>query len=473
MLESYLSKNHKDKPMALSRRNLFKLGVSVAAATALTGCDTKSSSGTASFTSDKIIKHQIVVIGGGFGGLTVAKQLMQADKNFDVLVIEKSDTFMACPFSNANLAELKNVNLGNFVFDYAQPLEKNGYKMLQSAVTAIDRKNKTVTTAAGTIGYEILILSPGISYDYKAQFPTWSKEKIAHIQRVAPGALIPGKEHVTLKRNLSEMEDGNVIITVPSGKFRCPPAPFERACMIASYMKKEEIQGKVIILNETESIAKGAAFKEAWKELYSDIIEYHANCKLKDVDTKNKSITFSQTTYKDKDDLDGTVVEKTLNYEVLNLIPYNKSNEVIEMAQIETTSDVFGKVKMHGCSFATKTDPDVYAIGDVSGHAIPPSGQTANWQGVQCAKEIAARLHNKPFEHAVKTKVQKASNVCFSMVGDKPEEAISVIHDFSWTGTVIKGKGHVPKGEDGKFRSRRTAKATREWYRGIMSDLFA
>jgi NADPH-dependent 2,4-dienoyl-CoA reductase/sulfur reductase-like enzyme len=461
--------------MAISRRNLFKLSVSVAAATALVGCNnSESSNGSSSAAPKDIIKHQVVIIGGGFGGLTVAKQLKRADKNFDVLVIEKNDTFMSCPFSNTNLGKLKNINLGTFVFDYAQTVEANGYKMLQSTVTSIDRKAKTVTTAAGTIGYEILILSPGIAYNYEAQFPTWSKEKIAHIQRVAPGALIPGKEHITLERNLVDMEDGNVIITVPSGKFRCPPAPFERACMIAAYMKKEEIAGKVIILNETSNIAKGAAFKEAWKELYGDIIEHHADCKLKDVDTSKKSVTFAQTVYKNADDLDGTTTEKTLNYEVLNLIPYNRSNPVIEMADIETTSDTFGKVKMNGCSFATKTDPDVYAIGDVTGHALPPSGQTANWQGVQCAKEVAHRLHNKPFEHSVKTKVQKAGNVCFSMVGDRPEEGISVIHDFSWTGTVIKGKGHVPKdSKTGKYRSRRTAKATHEWYRGIMSDLFS
>ena len=460
--------------MAITRRNLFKLGVSVAAATALIGCDNKEANSRGSSSEKEIIKHQVVVIGGGFGGLTVAKQLKLSDKNFDVLVIEKNDTFMSCPFSNTNLGKLKGINLGTFVFDYARPIEANGYKMLQSTVTSIDRKAKTVTTAAGTIQYEILILSPGIAYNYESQFPTWSKEKIAHIQRVAPGALIPGKEHVTLERNLANMEDGNVIITVPAGKFRCPPAPFERACMIAAYMKKEEIAGKVIILNETDKIAKGTAFKEAWTELYGDIIEHHADCKIKDVDTANKSISFTQTVYKDKDDLDGTTTQKRLNYEVLNLIPHNKANEVIEMAALETTSDSFGKVKMNGCSFATMTDPDVYAIGDVTGHALPPSGQTANWQGIQCAKEVAARLHNKPFEHSVKTEVQKAGNVCFSMVGDNPEEGISVIHDFSWTGTVIKGTGHVPKDDQsGKFRSKRTAKAAHEWYRGITSDLFS
>ena len=419
------------------------------------------------------IKHQIVVIGGGFGGLTVAKELKKIDKNFDVLVIEKNDTFMSCPFSNTNLGKLKGINLGTFVFDYSQAVEAHGYHMLHAEVTGINRSAKTVTTAKGVIAYEYLIMAPGIEYDYKAQFPQWTADKIAHVRRVAPPALIPGSEHIVLERQLQNMEDGDVIITVPKGKFRCPPAPFERACMIAAYMKKEDINGKVIILNETSSIAKGAAFKEAWAELYGDRIIHLSDCKLSDVDTKAKTVSYAQTTYKNKDDVEGTTVTKTAKYEVLNLIAYNKANPVIEMSGVETTKDVFGKVKMAGCSFATKTDANVYAVGDVVGHGIPPSGQTANWAGKQCAQELAHKIHGKAYKLGVETKVVKAGNVCFSMVGDKPEEAIMVTHDFSWNGHVIQGAGHVPKGKDGKFRSKIIAKSTHEWYRGIMSDLFS
>ncbi len=442
--------------MAISRRSVFKLTGVAAAATALSGTAVQASS------HKTIGKHQVVIIGGGFGGLTVAKELKKIDPKFDILIIEKNDTFMSCPFSNTNLGKLKGVNLGTFVYDYDQAIEKNGYKMLQSEVTSIDRKAKTVTTAKGAIGYDYLVLSPGIEYNYKAQFPDWSADKISHIRRVAPAALIPGKEHVVLERQLQNMEDGDVIITVPAGKFRCPPAPFERACMIAAYMKKEEIQGKVIILNETGKIAKGAAFKEAWEELYGDYIEHLGGARVTDVDPEKKVVHYT---------MDGD--KESAKYEVLNLIAYNKANPVIEMAGLETTQDNFGKVVMNGCSFQTKSDANVYAVGDVVGHAIPPSGQTAVWAAKQCAAELGHRLHGKAYTLPVKNSTIKAGNVCYSMVGDQPEEGIMVTHDFSWNGTVIKGQGHVPKGPDGKFRSKTTAKATREWFRGIMGDLFA
>ena len=444
--------------MAISRRGVFKLTGVAAATAALASTSVQASSNTG-----KVLgKHQVVVIGGGFGGLTVAKQLKKIDKNFDVLIIEKNDSFMSCPFSNANLGKLKGVNLGTFVHDYDQAIEKNGYSMLHSEVTSIDRKHKTVTTAKGTIAYDYLVLAPGIEYNYKAQFPTWDAAKVAHIRRVAPPALIPGREHLVLARELENMEDGNVIITVPAGKFRCPPAPFERACMIAAYMKKEDIQGKVIILNETGNIAKGAAFKEAWSELYGDYIEHRAGAKITDVDTDKKTVSYT---------MDGD--KETEKYEVLNLIAYNKANPVVEMANLETVKDNFGNIVMNGCSFATKSDAHVYAVGDVVGHGIPPSGQTAVWAANQCALELGHKLHGKPYTLEVKGKTITAGNVCYSMVGDGPEEGIMVTHDFSWNGTVIKGKGHVPKAPSGKFRSKATAKATREWYRGIMGDLFA
>ena len=459
----------------MNRRNVLKMGaVSVAAAAtamSVTGCNNAEAAPAASASSsDKKIlgKHQIVVIGGGIGGLTVAKGLKKKDKNFDVLVIEKNDTFMACPFSNTYLGKLDGVNLGTFIHDYAQPVDKHGYSFLKSEVIAIDRAAKTVTTAAGVIEYEILVLSPGIAYDYKGQFPTWSKEKIGQVARKAPAALIPGSEHVALERQLADMEDGDVVITVPNGKFRCPPAPFERASMIAAYMNKEDIQGKVIVLNPKAKFAKFGAFMEAWKELYSDRIVYVPNCKVNDVDVNAKTVSYS-TAATDMDE----ATKKTIKYEVLNLIPNNMASPVVTMAGIETSKDSFGKVLMNGCSFQTKTDNDIYAVGDVVAHAIPPSGQTANWAGKQCVEEIAHRLHGKSYTLGVKSAKVNAGNVCYSMVGDKPEEAIMVTHDFSWTGKVIKGAGHVPKAPSGKFRSKGTAKATRDWYAGLMRDLFA
>ena len=467
--------------MNISRRDLFKFaGISVAAA-AVSGCTaaTGAAPGAQNATSKMLGKHQVVIIGGGWGGLTVAKELKKIDPNFDVAIIEKNDSFMSCPFSNCNLGGIKGVSLSTLTYDYSQAVEKNGYGMLTAVVTGIDRENKVVYTSKGMVGYDILVLAPGIDYNYKGQFPTWDAAKIAKARRVAPAALVPGGEHVALDRMVKNMEEGDVVITVPAGKYRCPPAPFERASMIANYMKNEGLKGKVIILNETAEVAKGAAFKETWKDLYAGVVEHQDNCKIVDVDFDKKEITYVQTVFANKDDVEGVKTTKTLKYGIFNLIPHNMSNPVIEMAGVATTPDGFKKVKMatspeKPVSFATATDANVFAVGDVVGHAIPPSGQSAIWSGKECAKEIAHKLHGKSYSVA-SALPYKSANVCYSMVNGNPEEAIMVNHEFMVQGPVIGSKGSVPKGDEAgnKFRSTGLGKATRDWYKGAMRDLFS
>ncbi|MDD5387234.1 MAG: FAD/NAD(P)-binding oxidoreductase [Sulfuricurvum sp.] len=468
--------------MNISRRDLFKFAGISAAAAAVSGCTATTGAAPVADlnTANKMLgRHQVVIIGGGFGGLTVAKELKKIDPKFDVAIIEKNDSFMSCPFSNCNLGGIEGVNLSTLTHDYSQAIEANGYGMLTASVTGINRAAKIVYTSKGSVGYDILVMAPGIDYNYKGQFPTWDAAKIAKARRLTPAALVPGGEHIALDRMVKNMEDGDVVITVPAGKYRCPPAPFERASMIANFMKKEGIKGKVIILNETAEVAKGAAFKESWKELNAGVVEHNDNCKIVDVDFDKKVITYVQTVFANKDDTVGVATTKTQKYGIFNFIPHNMSNPVIEMSGVATTPDGFKKVKMatsaeKPVSFQTATDVNVYAVGDVVGHAIPPSGQSAIWSGKECAKEIAYVLHGKSYSVA-SALPYKSANVCYSMVNGNPEEAIMVNHEFMVAGPVIGSKGSVPKGDtvNDKFRSTGLGKATRDWYKGAMRDLFS
>ncbi|MDQ7046218.1 MAG: FAD/NAD(P)-binding oxidoreductase [Sulfurovum sp.] len=453
--------------MAMNRRDTFKLAGVAAAAVALPTMATASEKKS---TAKKASGKSVVIVGGGFGGLTMAKALRQKDKSLEVTVIEKSNMFMACPFSNSLLGGLDGVTLDTFIGDYYQPSAKHGYAFVHATVTAIDRKAKIVTTTNGDFAYDILVLSPGIAYDTAKQFPKWSADKVREIEHACPGGLIPGNEHVALKRQLDNMDDGNVIIVPPAkGKFRCPPAPYERTAMVANFMKNEGIKGKVIVLDTRNGkFAKAKAFKESWKDLFSDIIEYKGLTEVIDIDTAAKTITYKE--YKDADDLEGKM--QTTKYEVCNLIPNNKCSPVITMAGLETNGS--GYALMDGYSFKSKTDSNVYVIGDAVSHGIPPSGQTAIWGSHRAAGQIIDQLNGKVNDPKAGLPA-KAANVCYSMVGGKPEEAIMVTHTFSADKSgVLKGKGHVPKPKDGngKFRSKGTAKATREWFGGVMREMF-
>ena len=455
--------------MAMNRRDTFKLAGVAAAAAALPTMATASEKKAA---ATKATGKSVVIVGAGFGGLTMAKALKKSDKSIDVTVIEKRSMHMACPLSNGLLGGLDNMSLSMFVGDYGQPATKHGYNFVNSEVVSIDRKAKTVTTAtAGTISYDVLVLSPGIAYDYATQFPTWDSKKTAAVLAACPAGLMPGNEHIALKRQLENMDDGNVYIVPPAkGKFRCPPAPYERTAMVANYLKNEGIKGKVIVLDTRGGkFAKAKAFKESWADLFADQIEYKGFTEVTDVDVAAKTITYTE--FKDADDEKG--VSKTEKYEVCNLMPINKCSPVIAMADIEHNGA--GYALMDGYSFRSKSDKNVYVIGDAVTHAIPPSGQTAIWGAHRAAGQIVAQLNGK-VKDTKEGLPAKAANVCFSMVGGKPEEAIMVTHTFSADKSgKLKGKGNVPKPKDGngKFRSKGTAKATREWFGGVMREMFS
>jgi NADPH-dependent 2,4-dienoyl-CoA reductase/sulfur reductase-like enzyme len=458
---------------SIERRDLFKMVGVVAAAAILPVTLPSRLEASQSGGSGK----NVVVVGGGFGGLTMAKELRKKDKSINVTVIEKKDIFMACPFSNTYLGGLKDVTLDTLTHDFYEPASKYGYNFVQAEVTAIDRGAKKITTTQGTFNYDVLVLSPGIAYDYEKQFPKWDKTKIAKISKDCPAAMMPGSEHLALKRQLSDMEDGDVVIIPPaSGKYRCPPAPYERAAMIANYMKNEEIKGKVILLDTRNGkFAKGKAFKESWNDLFKDKIEYKGLTKILDIDSEKKTITYVE--YDSPEDLKAGDVasgeKKTLKYEVCNLIPINKCSPVIKMAGIETNGA--GYAKMDGYSFRSKTDKNIYVVGDAVTHKIPPSGQTAIWGAKRAAGQIVAQLSGKSFD-AKAGLPAAAANVCYSMVNGNPEEAIMVTHEFSADPSgVLKGKGSVPHPKDGggKFRSKSIGKSTREWYGGVVRELFS
>ena len=464
----------------MERRDLFKLAGVAAAATVLPAVVTTSASAAevAKETAKKASGKSVVILGGGWGGLTMAKELRKQDKSIEVTVVEKKDIFMSCPISSLYLGGLESVTLARLTYDFYQPAQKHGYNFIQAEVTAIDRAGKKLsTTTAGDIAYDILVLSPGIAYDYEKQFPTWDAAKIQSVAQACPAALMPGSEHLALKRQLDDMDDGDVIIVPPaSGKFRCPPAPYERTAMVANYLKSEGIKGKVIVLDTRGGkFAKGAAFKEAWKDNFADYIEYKGFTQVIDVDTAKKEITYLEYpdagTFEEGDPDEAKKVVK--KYEVCNLIPINKCSPVIKMADLKTNK--IGYAAMDGYSFRSASDKNVYVIGDAVGHGIPPSGQTAIWGAKRAAGQIVAQINGKESD-AKAGLPAKAANVCYSMVNGAPEEGIMVTHEFSADPSgVLKGKGSVPKPKDGngKFRSKGTGKALHEWFDGSMRELFS
>src|SRR5690242_1717001 len=211
---------------------------------------------------------RVVVIGGGFGGASCARALKEIDPKLQVTLVEQSKTFTACPFSNNVIAGLRGIEAQQFGYD---KIAAGGVTVVAQAATAIDASARTVGLADGTsLSYDRLVLSPGVDlrFDALQGYDEAAAAKMPHAWKA-------GEQTLLLRQQLEAMDDGGlVVIAVPANPFRCPPGPYERACLIAYYLKTKKPRSKLLILDAKDTFSKQRLFQNAWKELYPGMIEW-------------------------------------------------------------------------------------------------------------------------------------------------------------------------------------------------------
>jgi NADPH-dependent 2,4-dienoyl-CoA reductase/sulfur reductase-like enzyme len=443
-------------------------------------------------------KRRVVVIGGGFAGLNVASSIVINDpKNeIEVIVVEKNRHYFACPMSNTLLSGDPSFKRENFEFGYTNVQKEYKYEVLHAEVVGIDRGSQQVFTSEGFLEYDYLVMAPGIEYNYEAEFPNWSARKIRQAKLEAPGGLISdsGVEHSILIEQLNAFKEaggeGVIAIVPPRLKLiktleesipykslqRCKPAPYERACMIAEWIKKNDLVGKakVMVLDSSaRPQAKAAAFESVFSELYSDVIEYVGGFDLLDVDFDKKEITYRSI----NDDAD--YIKATMKYDVLNLIPLQKASSLISMAGIKT--NVWGGAVLAKNRFYTKTDDKVYVLGDSAFYGkgvfrdnpkqkggIPAAAQTSYISSKIAGEMIAKRLLKN-----IDEEIKSISASCFSMVKtDNVKEGIAIYKDFEFTKNGFIIDENVPK-VAGKYYNKNAGIGLVGWFEAITGDTFA
>ena len=211
---------------------------------------------------------RVVVVGGGFAGATCARTVKRLDPRIAVTLVEASQTFTACPFSNEVIAGLRDIKAQQFGY---KKIAAEGVVTAFDTATAVDPQARMVTLASGArLAYDRLVLAPGIDFRWDA-LPGYTE---AAAERM-PHAWKAGEQTLLLRRQLEAMPDGGlVVIAAPANPYRCPPGPYERASLIAYYLKTKKPKSKLIILDAKDAFSKQRLFQDAWKELYPGIIEW-------------------------------------------------------------------------------------------------------------------------------------------------------------------------------------------------------
>lgn len=370
----------------------------------------------------------IVVVGAGFAGLTAAKYLRDwSGGNLKVTVIEPNPQFISCPQSNLVLGGSRT--LDDLSFSYALSRKQHGIDWIQDTVTGVDLANKQVQLSRGKLHYDRLVLAPGVDFNY---------EKIYGM--TSPAANIPhawkaGLQTLQLRQQLESMPDGGVfVMTIPPGPYRCPPGPYERACQVAHYFKQHKPRSKVIILDaNADIVSKKGLFLQSFQGAYKDLIEYHNNSMILQLDPLSKTV---------KTDFE------TVKADVLNVIPPQLAGKVAQVAGLVNVDQRWCEVDF--VTYASSMQADVHIIGDSISAGLPKSAHMATSQAKVCAAAIIAlQTGDTPNPLPV------FANTCYSFVDDQQAMHVANVYRYdplkksmvSAEGGGVSAKASVQEGE--------------------------
>jgi NADPH-dependent 2,4-dienoyl-CoA reductase/sulfur reductase-like enzyme len=418
----------------IGRRNAIRGGLALAASLALPSIARTQTSA------------RVVVIGGGFGGAACARALKQLDGKLQVTLVEPNKVFTACPFSNEVIAGLRDIGAQQFGYE---KIAAAGIDVVANAAAKVDAQAHHVLLADGsTVAYDRLVLAPGIEVRFDA-LPGYDEAA----SRKMPHAWQAGEQTLLLRRQIESMDDGGVVaIAVPANPLRCPPAPYERASLIAHYLKQHKPRSKVLILDAKDNFSQQRLFEKAWHELYDGMIE---RISLSD---GGRATAVDPAT--------NTIVTEFGDHvaQVANIIPPQRAGRI---AQVAGAADKTGWCPIDPMTFASKLLPDVHVIGDAClGGGIPKSAAAASAQGKACARAIVNSLAGKAPE------TPRLTGICYDTVA--PGYAFSLAGLYQPKDDMfaeIEGGGTSALDAPREVRARE-AEAAQSWYRTITEETF-
>jgi sulfide dehydrogenase [flavocytochrome c] flavoprotein subunit len=430
--------------MIISRRNLLR-GASGVAALSLAGTLHSQSA------------HRVVVVGGGFAGSTVARYLsLWGGADFTITLIDPREAHSSCVMSNLVLT--RQLSLSQLTFDHQPLADRFGLNTVLASATGIDTSAKRVQLSNGdALPYDSLVLATGIEFVGPDGYDP----------DLIPHAWIAGDSTEQLKSQLSGELDpgGTIVMTIPKAPYRCPPGPYERACLLAAVARQitNEAGGvgvhgtpKVYVLDANSGIqAEKATFTAAFTRLYGDIIEYIPDAEVLSVDSVNRSVT--------------TTGGASYQGQVLNVIPPHRAPALLRDAGLTEDGDW---APVDPVTYETRVAGfrDIYVIGDAQATSQPKSAHMANAQAKICADAIMRRSSGLPTHSSERLANVTTNSACFSPVSFTEAAWLTAVFRYSRTAGVMELAPHSLGASEGWDRESYRDMYT--WASNLFSDTF-
>lgn len=320
------------------------------------------------------VRPRVIVVGGGFAGATAAKYLrLWSNNTVDVTLVEPNAVYYSPILSNLVLNGQKQLNQLGFKYDSLA--QKYGITVTRSTVSSINSANRTVKLANGkTLGYERLILAPGIQFKAVQGL---NSNKVLHAWK-------SGNQVQQLRQQIQAMPSGgSFVMSIPKAPYRCPPGPYERACVVADYLKRNKPGSKVIVLDgNPDFTVERDTFNQAFTQTYAGIVQYVPNTILQAIDSNKKVAITSFGDYQAS---------------VLNVIPPHQAASIVLKSGLANSSGG-DWANVNPLSYESTAIQGIHIIGDSQGTGQPKAGHIANAEAKVCADAVLRLLSgSQPF----------------------------------------------------------------------------
>lgn len=393
-------------------------------------------------------KAKVVVVGGGVGGATAAKYIARdAGRAVSLTLVEPAKQYVSPYHSNFYLGGLKP--FAELVHSYDK-LATFGIALKHQTATAINRDKQEVRLDDGsTLAYDRLVLSPGVDLKYDS-VPGWGKEH----EEAMPHAWKGDAQTTLLKKRLDAVPDGGLIlILAPPNPSRCPPAPYERASIMAHALKKTgRTKCKIVILDPKPSFAMQALFQEGWERHYPGMIEWiDADIyeKIDSVDPATNSVTTGFETY--------------TGAALVNVIPAQMAGAIAREAGL---ADQTGFCPTDHATMRSAADANIYIVGDACASSeIPRSASAAHSQGKVAAMMVLSDLSGSPAAAA------RYTNSCWSFIDSG--DTVKVGGKFeARDGKIAAIESYISNTGEAPELRKRAEDDNAAWYASINADIF-
>lgn len=324
-------------------------------------------------------KGRVVIVGGGWGGLSAARYLRLFAPELDVTLLERNAEFHSGALSNRWL--VGQIDAGPLTHDYAAAAQAWGYRFVHTGVEAIDRTARRVIATAGSFDYDWLIVAVGIRHDYAAWFGD-DRATAEYTRHHYPCAFTPGPELRALREKLAQFKGGDLVMTLPPQPYRCPPAPYERAVLLAGWLDARKIPGRLVVLDPNTPLL---GFQEIFRDRHARRIDYRPQTRILAVDPYRRTL---------RTDVD------TIEFDAAILMPPQQAGDLAWQAGLighAPDGRATGWAAADPLTYVAHADARIFVVGDMLDRAsprfghYPKTGQMASRQGRIAARQIAAR----------------------------------------------------------------------------------